>query len=95
MIGPVIKLNEEEVSKCKLFAENVMKQTYNRFNKGEEERKKRIYYGKLGEMIFLKYLLSLDKVPDVTGMFEIYAGESNVDAHDFVTKDGKTIDVKT
>jgi hypothetical protein len=55
----------------------------------------RTYMGKLGELAFLKLLLSKGKNVNADGMFQIYEGQENVDSFDFVTSDGKKVDVKT
>lgn len=55
----------------------------------------RTYVGKLGELVFLKYLRMNGKEVDTYGMLDIYEGEANVDSYDFKTADGKTVDVKT
>lgn len=95
ILRPYIELDDSEIEQCKTFAKQVVKETYNRFNKGTEDRIKRIDFGKRGELIFLKYLRSIGKNSKVDGMFEVYPGETNVDTCDFFTADGKTIDVKT
>ena len=55
----------------------------------------RTYVGKLGELVFAKLLEDRGIVVDYEGMFAIYAGQQNVDAFDFKTAAGKTVDVKT
>lgn len=55
----------------------------------------RTYVGKLGELVFLKYLRMNNKEVDTDGMLDIYEGEANVDSYDFKTADGETVDVKT
>lgn len=54
----------------------------------------RTYIGKLGEIIFLRFLQSKGKNVDVKDMFQVFEGQSNVDSFDFETKDGKTVDIK-
>lgn len=90
-----IYLNNDEINKSKEFAINVVGETYNRFNQSENERAKRIFYGKLGEIVFLKFLNSKSILEDTKDMFKIFKGETNVDNFDFNTKDNKTIDIKT
>ena len=92
---PFVQLNGFEIEQCKTFAQKVVAETYNRFNKKTEDRIKRIDFGKRGEVLFLKYLKSVGKNSKANGMFEIYKGETNVDGYDFLTEDNKTIDVKT
>lgn len=55
----------------------------------------RTYLGKLGELVFLQFLKEKGKQADTAGMFDIYAGEENVDRFDFATAAGETVDVKT
>lgn len=55
----------------------------------------RTYMGKLGELAFAAFLREKGKAVDTTGMFEIYEGQNNVDNFDFVTREGKLVDVKT
>ena len=88
-------INPEDIIKCKEFTNKVVNQTYNRFNKELKERKKRIFFGKIGETIFFNYLISLNKKIDNKDMFKIFIGETNVDNFDFKTIDNQTIDIKT
>lgn len=39
---PFVQLDEIEIEQCKTFARNVVAETYNRFNKKNEDRIKRI-----------------------------------------------------
>lgn len=55
----------------------------------------RTYMGKLGELVFLQYLTEKGKSVSTKGMFEVYEGQENVDDFDFITRSGKTVDVKT
>ncbi len=55
----------------------------------------RTYMGKLGELVFLKYLTENGRSVSTEGMFEVYEGQENVDHFDFITKSGHTVDVKT
>lgn len=91
----ILKITNIDVDQCKIFANEVVDQTYNRFQKNLIERKKRIFYGKIGEVIFYNYLISLGKKLDNSEMFKVFQGEQNVDSFDFKTLDGKTIDIKT
>lgn len=94
MDRPEVIIEKEDIEKVESFAEKVAPETYNRFNKSMPTRIERIFFGKLGEVIYNKYLNSIGVFPDVKGMFEIYPGTNNVDKFDFYTKDGKKIDVK-
>lgn len=89
------EINEEDIAKAKEFSEIVVTETYNRFKKDISTRKERIFFGKLGEVIFLRFLNSRNIFPDVTGMFEVYEGETNVDKFDFFTKNNEKIDIKS
>lgn len=90
-----INISKEEIEKCSEFAKKAVSETYNRFNQNKEVRIKRIFFGKLGELVFLRYLNNLSIYPNIKGMFDIYPGITNVDAFDFLTKDGEKIDIKT
>jgi len=92
---PIISLAQEEMDQAHQFAHDVVSNTYNRFNRGLEERIERIYYGKIGEIAFLKYLRQNNIEPRIDGMFEVYEGESNVDEFDFITSFEESVDVKT
>lgn len=90
-----IKIEDNDIDECSKFAEKVVNETYNRFSKSDETRKQRIFYGKIGELVFLRYL-SLHKIEvNVSEMFLVYPGKENADKFDFETKKGKTIDIKT
>jgi hypothetical protein len=94
-MSEIIKISDEDIKKCKKFANEVVTETYNRFHQNKQIRTERIFYGKLGEVIFLKFLLSRDIFPEVNDMFKVFSGETNVDKFDFITKHGKKIDIKT
>ena len=91
----IIKISDEDIRKCKEFANEVLTETYNRFQQDEKTRTERIFYGKLGEVIFLKFLKIQNISPNVEDMFEVFSGETNVDKFDFITKTGQKIDIKT
>lgn len=55
----------------------------------------RTYMGKLGEMVFLKFLQENNKEVNVNGMFDVFEGQENVDSFDFVTSTGRYVDIKT
>ena len=55
----------------------------------------RTYVGKLGEMVF-SVLLTVKRIQhDVTDMFTIFPGQTNVDDFDFITPYNETVDIKT
>lgn len=88
-------ITEEDIKKCKDFAKSVTPETYDRFSKDKQEREDRIFFGKLGEVLFLKLLNSRGINPDAKEMFEIWEGTTRGDKFDFETKDKKSIDIKT
>lgn len=55
----------------------------------------RTYMGKLGELVFLHFLEENHKQVRTDGMFDVFAGQANVDSFDFQTADGRSVDVKT
>lgn len=55
----------------------------------------RTYMGKLGELAFLKCLTEHGRSVSTRGMFDVYEGQRNVDHFDFITKKGRSVDVKT
>ena len=55
----------------------------------------RTYVGKLGELVFLTFLQIKGKEVNTDGMFDIFVGQDNVDGYDFITKEKKTVDIKT
>jgi len=95
MVSIIQKIQDEDIAQAKKFSDAVVNETYNRFKKDISTRKERIFFGKLGEIIFLRFLNSRDIFPDVKSMFEVYDGETNVDKFDFITEDNKKIDVKS
>lgn len=55
----------------------------------------RTYIGKLGELVFLTFLKIKGKEVDMQGIFDVFVGQENVDGYDFITRDNKTVDIKT
>ena len=55
----------------------------------------RTYMGKLGEIVFYQFLVENGKNVNIDGMFDIYEGQQNVDSFDFMTRAGRSVDVKT
>lgn len=90
-----LSITNEDIIQCRDFTNEVVEQTYNRFNKNLKERKKRIFFGKIGEIVFFNYLISINKKINNKDMFKIYIGENNVDNFDFKTINNQTIDIKT
>jgi hypothetical protein len=90
-----INFSKEEIDQCMKFAEEVVNETFDRFKQNKKTRTERIFFGKLGELIFLNYLKSIGLSPKVEDMFKVFPGIINADKFDFVTKSGKKIDIKT
>lgn len=55
----------------------------------------RTYVGKLGEIAFLMLLKERGVNFSSAEMFQIYEGQANTDDFDFITSDGKSVDIKT
>lgn len=55
----------------------------------------RTYIGKLGELVFVKFLEESGKTVNTDGMLKVYEGEDNVDSYDFMTLRGHSVDIKT
>lgn len=55
----------------------------------------RTYIGKLGELVFLTLLRIKGKEVNTDGMFDVFVGQENVDGYDFITREEKTVDIKT
>lgn len=103
-----IDITENMRMKCLKFAKDIIL-TDNQFSRllPEEIREsgdvtlkqkievQRTYIGKLGELVFLTLLQIRRKKVNTDGMFDIFVGQNNVDGYDFITKDNKTVDVKT
>lgn len=90
-----IQITEEDIKKCRAFALAKIKNAYNRLNETDEEREEKHFFGKLGEVVFLKLLNSKGIFPNVEEMFKIWEETTKGDKFDFETKDGELIDVKT
>lgn len=93
---PEIHINADLFYIVKDFSSNVLGETYDRFHKDDQVRFDRIFIGKLGEVVFSKYLHQLGIAHSTENMFEIFAGTENVDKFDFILpKTGELIDIKT
>jgi len=90
-----ISITKEEIEKCRKFASEVVGKTYDRFKQSDNERENRIFFGKLGELLFLKLLNSRGVNPNFKQMFEIWDSENRGDDFDFETKENKRVDIKT
>ena len=80
------------------FAAEVAQHTYRRLSRSVNEaiHRERIAVGKYGEVAFSRFLEKNGREPlGAEDMFTVWEGTENVDALDFKTVDGKTVDVKT
>ena len=93
---PRVGITTDMIGHVREFTEEVLDETYDRFNKDRRTRFERIFVGKLGELAFSTYLHNLGVEHDTTGMFEVYPGTTNIDPFDFVIPStGETVDIKT
>jgi hypothetical protein len=100
-----VTISKEMIEGCYDFAEAIIlnNNQYDRMSPSyaisesqkEKTRIMRTFVGKLGELCFSNYLFRKGIQHDISGMFEIYEGKTNVDEFDFYTENGKSIDVKT
>lgn len=101
-----IQVTKEMIDKCLSFSNKIigennqfnrMTPSYSNYNPDLQKRIRimRTFVGKLGELSFSVYLDSLNINNDISEMFEIFEGQTNVDNLDFETKDGRSIDIKT
>ena len=92
-----VPISYNDKKKCLDFAKSIISSNnqYNRFNKDKYIQIQRTFIGKLAEYLFLQFLLKRGVLYSEDGMFELYEGQTNVDNYDFVTKDKKTVDIKT
>ena len=80
------------------FVEEVAPHTYRRLTRSvnDEKHLRRIRVGKYGELAFQRFLEKNGRQPlGAEDMFTVWPGTGNVDALDFKTVDGRTVDVKT
>lgn len=80
------------------FVEEVAPHTYRRLRRSVDDDKhlRRIRVGKYGELAFSRFLEEKGRQPlGADDMFTVWEGTDNVDATDFRTVDGKTVDIKT
>lgn len=88
-----IKLDDNQFSR--LLPANLQERTSDQILEIMKLEIQRTYVGKLGELAFLSLLTERQIPCDTTEMFEIYEGQQNTDRFDFLTRDGRTVDVKT
>lgn len=102
----IISTTKEMIDACLDFSTNIINQT-NQFDRMSPSyatanidlknkiRIMRTFVGKLGELCFSVFLSENNIKHDVSKMFEIFEGETNVDELDFLTRDSGSIDIKT
>lgn len=93
---PLIVITEEMRKQAYDFAHQI--ESRNQFNRSEQsmiELIEKTYIGKLGELVFLRYLNLMGIKIDAKDIFEIYEGKTKLDSHDFIQKNGKKVQVKT
>lgn len=92
----VILFKKEDLKRCYYFSESIISSSnqYNRFSKTNRIQIERTFAGKLGEYGFLLFLKQKGISYPEGAMFEVFEGKSNVDAFDFKTLKGKTLDIK-
>ena len=92
-----IKITTEMQDAAYKFANEIIKSNnqYSRLSALSGQELERTYVGKLGELVFLSWLKDNGYSPDVTGMLDIFEGQTNVDEFDFQLKNGDSVDIKT
>ena len=93
---PIIVITEEMRKQAYDFAHQIERR--NQFNKSEQsmiELREKTYIGKLGELVFLRYLNLMGIEMDAKEIPEIYDGKTKLDSYDFIQKNGKKVQVKT
>lgn len=88
-----IKIDDNQFSR--LLPANLQARTTDNFIRILKTEIQRTYVGKLGELAFLSLLNEKGIECNTEGMFDIYEGQENTDAFDFVTSNGLSVDVKT
>ena len=93
-MAATIEFTPDEIAKATKFAKDVA--TYNRREVDTPEQRRNNRVGKLGEIAFGNFLEEHEKkrLGD-EDMFTVWSGTRRVDKRDFLTADGKTIDIKT
>ena len=93
-MSATIEFTRDEIAKAAQFAEEVA--TYNRREVSSPEQIRDNRIGKLGEIAFANFLEANGKqrLGD-EDMFTVWSDTRKVDKRDFLTSDGKTIDIKT
>lgn len=91
-----VTFEQNEWAAARRFAKDSQQETYSRLPATPEEEVERIFVGKLGEVALAKFLKARGKkTVGNEDMFTVWTGATNVDAQDFLTADGKLIDVKS
>lgn len=96
MLSTTITFSADEIERATEFAARAAASTYNRRGKSIVRHQRNSRIGKLGEMAFAKFLSANGKaLSGSEDMFTVWDNIYRVDAMDFQTTDGKTIDIKT
>lgn len=95
-MSTTITFSQDEIAKASEFAKRAAPTTFNRRRESPERHERNTRIGKLGEIAFAKFLSANGKaLLGSEDMFTVWDDTYKVDAMDFRTSDGKTIDVKT
>lgn len=95
-MSATITFTRNDITRATEFARRSAPTTYNRRDESPERHERNSRIGKLGEIAFAKFLSANGKsLSGSEDMFTVWDDTYEVDAMDFQTSDGKTIDVKT
>ena len=95
-MASTITFTRNDIEKASEFARRSAPTTFNRRRESPERHERNTRIGKLGEIAFAKFLSANGKALwGSEDMFTVWDDTYEVDAMDFQTSDGLTIDVKT
>ena len=95
-MASTITFTRNDIERAAEFARRSAPTTYNRRRESPERHERNTRIGKLGEIAFAKFLSANGKaLSGSEDMFTVWSDTHRVDEMDFLTSDGKTIDVKT
>ena len=89
-----VKITDDMITKSADFTKDSLKLTYNRYNLNKSDRIKHIIMGKLGELVFHRYLYLNGIEYDESKLFTLTNGKKEY-PDDFITSINETIDIKT
>ena len=94
---PRVEITKDMIDKAYSFAYQLETKNnqYARLGQGIDELIETTFIGKLGELVFYKFLTQAGKEVSMGDMLTIYEGQENVDKYDFQTRSGDTVDIKT